>query len=604
MAVRTKSHPTLPLRRHLALADHPNLYFWLLFAGLNSLLFLPSYLLNTGSVTFFPDLGGTTAEPARWARQLFLWRNNLDIFRLSAEFTILLALWALLPWSRFPRLKRPFRWLLAITYLLALLYAIYESVTIYTYQVDAVFYAHARMVVDGLGFLLRHLDVQIWQIAALLLAIAAAAVILLALIRAIAGGIESARLSLWSKAALALLASLALLSMIQYRGSLASPKSAVSSLLFKLQKNTAASFALYNRVQSLDGLAYDQLYDYAGHDLLATPDIYLIFIESYGSILTTEPAFFDPYTNLLADLSERLAQGGWSATTALSESPTWGGGSWMAYTSAIFGLRIDSHPQYIALLERFQEDDFPDLGRTLQAQGYEYVFATSLAAELPDEKWQEYVNFYGVDRWIRYSDLDYQGMHYGWGPSPPDQYVLNAVHQELNADGPPFLLFWITQNSHYPWRTVPKVVDDWRAMNDGRAVVTIFDDDQTSLSTKRENYFEAIRYELDFLTDFILKEADDDAIFVLIGDHQPGYVTRRSDGFATPLHIISKDSAFLANFAAYGFEPGLQAQDPSPAVRHEGFYSLFMRALLAHYGHGAGQLPPYFAEGVQLPSDN
>ena len=190
------------------------------------------------------------------------------------------------------------------------------------------------------------------------------------------------------------------------------------------------------------------------------------------------------------------------------------------------------------------------------------------------------------------------------GPSPPDQYVLKDINEEIEGrSDQPFLLFWITQNSHYPWSNVPQVVDDWRAMNDGSAGVTLFDDEAMSLSSMQENYLNAITYELSFLTDFILKEADDDAVFVLIGDHQPGYVTRRSHGFDTPVHIISKDEAFLENFAEYGFEAGLRVDNPSPAIRHEGFYSLFMRILLEHYGHGAGKLPPYYPDGVQLQMD-
>lgn len=547
---------------------------------------------------------GVTADPSRAVRDLLLWRNNLDIFRLSAELTLLLALWVLLPWSRVPRLRRIFRWFLAATYLFALAYAIYESLTISIYQVDAVFYAHAQMVIDGLGFLLRHLQVQLWLIAAAAVAISLGILILISIIRAITGGITVERLSLLSKIGLALLTLLSLLALASQQGNLASRKSVVSSLAYKLQKNAAASITLYQHVRSMDDLPLEQVYDYSGHDLLAKPDIYLIFIESYGSILYKEPQLRDAYTKLLEDMSAQLREDGWHASSVLSESPTWGGGSWMAYTSAVFGMRIDNHPQYLALLDRFQDETYPGLGNYLQSQGYEYVRATSLAAELPDEEWQAYVNFFGVDRWIRYSDLAYEGMHYGWGPSPPDQYVLNALNEDIaSRSDQPFLLFWITQNSHYPWRKVPQLVDDWRAMNDGKKVVTVYDDEKMTLSGKRENYLNAIRYELSFLTDFIIKEADNDAVFVLIGDHQPGYVTRREDGFDTPVHIISKDRAFVESFAAYGYEPGLRVENPNSAVRHEGFYSLFMRALLEQYGHGASQIPPYYPDGIQLPSD-
>ncbi|UCC53706.1 MAG: hypothetical protein JSV68_06965, partial [Anaerolineaceae bacterium] len=66
------------------------------------------------------------------------------------------------------------------------------------------------------------------------------------------------------------------------------------------------------------------------------------------------------------------------------------------------------------------------------------------------------------------------------------------------------------------------------------------------------------------------------------------------------LHIISKDRAFVRSFAEYGFDPGLKVQDPLPAMRHEGFYSLFMRVLLQQYGQGGSKLPEYLPDGIQL----
>ena len=35
-------------------------------------------------------------------------------------------------------------------------------------------------------------------------------------------------------------------------------------------------------------------------------------------------------------------------------------------------------------------------------------------------------------------------------------------------------------------------------------------------------------------------------------------------------------------------------------MRHEGFYSMFMRVLLAQYGQGIRALPDYLPEGVTI----
>jgi hypothetical protein len=53
---------------------------------------------------------------------------------------------------------------------------------------------------------------------------------------------------------------------------------------------------------------------------------------------------------------------------------------------------------------------------------------------------------------------------------------------------------------------------------------------------------------LESLTDFILRIGDEKSIFVLIGDYQPQRVSRHSDGFDIPIHIISKDAAIVDVF--------------------------------------------------------
>jgi hypothetical protein len=118
---------------------------------------------------------------------------------------------------------------------------------------------------------------------------------------------------------------------------------------------------------------------------------------------------------------------------------------------------------------------------------------------------------------------------------------------------------------------------------------------------RRSNYLNAIEYELGFLTDFILKTGDDKSVYVLIGDHQPQRVSRHNDGFDTPIHIISKDPALANAFLDYGFVTGLIVRDSQPTVRHEGFYSMFVRVLLAQYGKGVKRaLPGYLPSGITL----
>ncbi len=161
----------------LAIANHPNLAFWLSFVLLNGLLFLPLYLFNRETSSFLP-VPGAAGQSWRRPAQLLLWRNNLDIFRLSLELTLLAALWVNVRWLWQGRRPRVFRALVTLVYVLALSYAIYESIFLSLYQIDPVFYAQYRQTVDGVQYVVEHLNWP-WTI------YAGGALLLLALIAAV-----------------------------------------------------------------------------------------------------------------------------------------------------------------------------------------------------------------------------------------------------------------------------------------------------------------------------------------------------------------------------------------------------------------------------------
>ncbi len=218
-----------------------------------------------------------------------------------------------------------------------------------------------------------------------------------------------------------------------------------------------------------------------------------------------------------------------------------------------------------------------------------------------------------MDQWLRYRDLHYNGRYYGWGPAPPDQYVLNyanGVLRQQTADQPLFFVT-ITQNSHYPWVPQPNMVANWHTLSqvasmlpmagntaeNGLPIHATTSAEPTS-ADKQQNYLRAVDYQLHMLTDFILHNGDENSLFILIGDHQPPQVSRRADGWGTPIHIVAKDQALLDAFADYGFIPGLQVENLTPSLHHEGVYSLLMRVLFSRYGADPTHLPAYRPAGV------
>lgn len=573
----------------------PNLFFWLAFAALNTLLFLPMFLLDQQSSTLAPP--ASTVSDGWWLalNRLFVWRENLDPWRLSIELTVLAALWVLVRWLRRPWVGAIF----SALYVLAISYYIYEAIVLSVFLLEPSFYSQFYLARDGLPFLAEHVNAAWWIYAGALLGLTLLATAVIWLLTLMLRSGAAPGLHWISRAGMGVLAFACIVAAVSYQAYTARPEMVASSLGFKLQKNVALSLKTQHDVASFDDSTVRRIYDYTGYQLETKPDIYVIFIESYGSVLYKRTHFRPPYTALLSELDETLHNAGWRTTTALTESPTWGGGSWLAYTSLLFGLRIDNHPQYLALRNKYQVDSYPSLGDTLQKQGYHYVWLSALDENLADIAWAKYTRLLGVDELIRNDDMEFIGPRYGWGPAPPDQWVLNWANEQIQArTDDPLLLFTITQNSHYPWTPHPTLADDWRTLNEPAPEEEFVDPDTISPEAMRRNYMNAVEYQLRMLTQFILDNGDENSLFILVGDHQPPAVSRRADGWATPMHIISKDATLIDSFAGYGFVPGLTVTNLEPSLRHEGFYSLFMRLLFGRYGTGKIAEPVYLPEGV------
>jgi hypothetical protein len=558
-------------------------------------------LLNLNESASQHLLATLRAKPLTGLFNLFIWREDSDPFRINGELAILLALWINVGWLR----RGVVRWLITIGYFVALFYYLYESVMLYLYRDEPVFYNHYFLIRDGLKFLTDHLNIPILVYLGVIVGAALLVAGIIVALRTLVNWQLPMQLSSTTRHSVTALAVAVLLSAATYRDVSADPRMVVSSLSFKLEKNIAASIALYNSIVNFDDAEIYTTYNYSRHHLGHKPNIYLLFVESYGSVLYKRPDWREAYLDLLQKAEDRLDEGGFHYATALSQSPTWGGGSWLSYTSALFGLHIENHPQYLTLMERYQSKvpRYPDIGSYLRTQGYHYFWTTSISEQLGDQRWSNYKSFYGVDEWLRYDDLDYDGDLYGWGPVPPDQYVLAYSRDVAMADQEkPLVMFYITQNSHFPFQPLPEMAENWHDLDTPSPEGSPIPAENVSHAQLRANYLKAIEYDFDMLTDFILNHADEDAIFYLIGDHQPPSVSRRSDSFDTPVHIISRDLAYIDNLEQYGFVESMDVDDSIPSqMRHEGLYSLIVRSLVQTYGTRPTFAPPFLPDGVTPP---
>jgi hypothetical protein len=619
---------------------YPDLVFWVCFLALNAFLFLPFYLLNLSDDSSLQLLTKFREAPFTALFNVFIWRDNADPFRINSELAVMLALWVNVAWVRRGQIK----WFMASIYFVALFYYLYESIMLYLYRDEPVFYNHYFLIRDGLSFLAEHLHISVLVYLGVLVGAAVLLGIIITLIRTLIDRQLPSQVSRTTRLAIMTLAIAVLLSAVTYRDVSADPRMVISSLTYKLEKNIAASMALYHSIANFDDAEIHTAYNYDHYRLATKPNVYLLFIESYGSVLYKRPDYRITYIDLLNRIEQRLKDNDFHLASSLSQSPTWGGGSWLAYTSAIYGLHIESHPQYLTLMDRYQTTlpRYPDLGNYMRSQGYHYFWTTSISNELSDTKWERYKRFYGIDEYLRYSDLEFSGPRYGWGPVPPDQYVLAYTRDVAMRDQEkPLFMFYITQNSHYPYEPLPTLVEDWHDLNIPAENGDPLPAEGVEQAQLRANYLKAIDYSLNMLTDFILNHADENAIFVLVGDHQPPRVSRRADGYETPIHIISRDPAFIDNLDQYGFvnsmvvpvdpiqatsaqtstvQAGTVQSDTVqsnmvesntvltstlqvgiPPLRHEGIYSLLVRTLVQTYGEHPEDAPPYLPNGVTPP---
>jgi hypothetical protein len=581
----------------LSLRLPADLVFWAALLLLNVVLFLPAYLMTQESSSLLPaitehrDLWG-------WLSAAAISRPNLDLFRLNLELFLFATLWIYVK----PFQRGWVRWLFVSFYLLAFIYAIYEGISLFIYFADPVIYSQTHMITAGLPFLLQTLRLPV----STYLGVATAVIVFIGAVYWLAKLMtEQKYLERLSRATRTLVPSISgimLFLLIGGHGQLGSPEMVVSSFIAKLEQNFAKSMVIYKQVHSYDDSAILKAYDYTDKTLVRKPNIYLIFIESYGSVLYKRKDWAKSYPALLEEVERDLDGAGWHMASALSDAPVWGGGSWMAYTSALFGLRIENDAQYLSMLDTYRYRDYPHLGNYFREQGYQYVWLTPIAASLSDEKNLHYQQFYNIDRWLRFADLNYSGPMVSFGPAPLDQYSINFARETLLAESvQPFLFYTLTQNSHYPWYELPPLAEDWRTLNDPSLPQPDAPPELIDHEVRRANYFNTIRYQMEMLSDFIRNEEAEDSIFILVGDHQPPQVSRREDGWDTPIHIVSRDPEFVASFMDYGFEPGLKVENSEPVMRHEGLYSLLVRILLKHHGAEDVTLPAYLPNG--LPFD-
>ena len=305
-------------------------------------------------------------------------------------------------------------------------------------------------------------------------------------------------------------------------------------------------------------------------------DVYLIFVESYGTVVLDEPAYHAVIAPALTEFASVTGSAGYRLVSGRLLSPTFGGGSWLAHGTIASGLKLDQ-----LLSELVVNGKRLGLPRYLAAAGYRTVeVMPGIKKPYPEG------GFWGFDRNYYAADLGYSGPEFGWFDIP-DQFTLDQFsHRELAPGHAPLFAQIVLVSSHTPFAPVPPYLADW---GDAGKFATVPKTDWDSIyaSPNWNNldrpYLESIAYDLKTLGQW-LAQLDGSPLVIILGDHQPPELTRGAgEAWTVPIHVLSRDAELVRPFEQLGYVAGAE---PPPRDHPEGMES-FLGEFLAAYAPSA-----------------
>lgn len=303
-----------------------------------------------------------------------------------------------------------------------------------------------------------------------------------------------------------------------------------------------------------------------GADLFARlkgRDVIVIFIESYGRSAIEDPQYAGVTVPRLAAMDREIAAAGLQSASTWVTSPTVGGLSWLAHGTLLSGLWVDNQARYDRLMISKQ----PSLNRLFSEAGWQTVAVMpAITMEWPE------AGYYGYRKILSATELGYKGQPFNW-VTMPDQYTLSAFERlarvPARGKGQNVMAEIALISSHAPWTPVPKMID-WNAVGDG----SVFSQQATSGDPPsvvwsdpervRRQYIGTIDYALQAVSSYIAGYGSD-AVFVILGDHQPARIITGPDASrAVPVHIVTGDAELISAFRAKGFVSGMTPAPDMP----------------------------------------
>jgi hypothetical protein len=319
---------------------------------------------------------------------------------------------------------------------------------------------------------------------------------------------------------------------------------------------------------------------FASAPMEVKPNVYLVLFEAYGEILATCTSK-TAYRSLLARMEAILAESGFRARSAYSIASIYGGRSWLSIATIQTGIHIDSQPTFRVFEQNAAR--IPTLTSFFKAHGYQTLMLQPWDQErvgLPRE------DVYRRDVAVIRTDLPYEGPPSGI-TGVPDQWAVEYFdHTYLRGARQPRFVSYMATATHFDWPAPPPIARDWRALERALDPDDIepwepIPGTEAITDPVLARYFATVVYEWRVLARYIAARREENALFVIVGDHQPflkcGDAT---SSFHTPVHILARDPALLDRFADAGLAAGLHTDsDGCPRLKHEGLFSLLAATL-------------------------
>ena len=346
--------------------------------------------------------------------------------------------------------------------------------------------------------------------------------------------------------------------------------------------------------------------NYTAHlknNLVKKPDVYFIFVESYGTVASLTKETSARYDSLIFSLEKDFEAENWNIVSNYSRAPIIGGKSWLSFSTVMAGLKMYEHTGYNNIIQN--QKQYPHIVEYFNQQGYETYRMNTFKANANTEMKIPYEvldEFWKFDHWVKFKDIPYQGYEYDIFGGIPDQYALGFLQDSIIVDSLPSFNFFITMNSHGPWFEPPPILEKWQDLD--KIKYTPHGAYHKQEGSNHERYYKTIVYQLEMLKDFITNKVDSNSVVVLIGDHNPAGMEYKLwkiyNRFATQIHVFSKDQNFTNSFLEYEFDKGMHIDtSKNLLMNHEGFYSLFQRNLIKNYGKKGAPLPEYMVKGLE-----